>query len=37
MVVADGNHRLEKALRANQASIRVFVILADDEPDYRLN
>ena len=37
MIVADGNHRLEKALRANQATIEVFVIPATDEPNYRLN
>jgi hypothetical protein len=37
MIVADGNHRLERALRAGQDTIRIFVIAAADEPNYRLN
>ena len=35
-IVADGNHRLERALKAGQANIEVFIISADDEPNYRL-
>ena len=37
MIVADGNHRLERAIRAGQDTIQMFMISADDEPNYRLN
>lgn len=37
MIVGDGNHRLERALRAGQETIRIFMISAADEPNYRLN
>jgi hypothetical protein len=37
MIVADGNHRLERALRTGQDTIEIFVIPAADEPNYRLN
>jgi hypothetical protein len=36
-IVADGNHRLERALRAGQDTIQIFLIPADDEPNFRLN
>lgn len=34
--VADGNHRLERALRAGQELITLMYIPPDDEPGYRL-
>lgn len=37
MIVADGNRRIERALRTGQDTIRIFIISAADEPKYRLN
>ena len=35
-IVVDGNHRLERAIRTEQESIRVFFVSGDEERRYRL-